>query len=133
MISEQPRCCQGEECPGQVPDLRKAITPAWRGPLVHEPACASFNFNNFWGLDFEGTCFSGANKMETAWLSSFWPLYRKAMGGAVVLQEAYLAQAWALTEPGWAAPDGPALGRDQLESMCTAGSGKGWVWEGWEG
>lgn len=56
---------------------------------------------------------------------------RKAMDGAGVLQEAHLAQAWALTELGWAAPLGRKLRRSQLESMCTVGSGKGWGWEGW--
>lgn len=69
--------------------------------------------------------------METAWFSSFRPLHRKATDVAVVLQEAHLAQAWALTEPAWAAPVGPRLGRSQLESTCTVGSGKGWGWEGW--
>lgn len=37
-------------------------------------------------------------KMETAWLSSFWPLYSQAVDGTMVFQEVCLLEAWALTE-----------------------------------
>lgn len=114
-------------CPGQVPDLRRAITPGWEGPLVHEPSRVSFNFNNVWDPDLECTYISGANKMEMAWFSSFQPLYRRAIDGAVVFQEAHLAQAWALTEtdgqPQWGLGQEGASWK-ALWAQARAGTGR---------
>lgn len=62
---------------------------------------------------------------QIGWFSSSWPLYGQAVDGTVVFQEGHLTEAWALTEPGWSALVWTGLGRKQLESTCTAGSGKG--------